>query len=66
MKKDFKGLTRVSINITKKCNLKCLHCLSNFGLVDKGELTTKELFNFIDQLKEYGRPILAIGGGEPR
>jgi radical SAM protein with 4Fe4S-binding SPASM domain len=57
--------TRVSINITRKCNLRCPHCFSSSGLPDESELTTKELFNLIDQLKENGKPTLAIGGGEP-
>lgn len=57
--------TRVSINITRKCNLSCKHCLSNSGIADPGELTLEELFGFIDQLAEAGKPTLTIGGGEP-
>lgn len=57
--------TRVSINITRRCNLSCKHCLSSSGVADPGELTTEELFGLIDQLKEAGKPTLAIGGGEP-
>lgn len=57
--------TRVSINITQKCNLECKHCLSSSGRADPDELTTKELFVFIDQLEEAGKPTLSIGGGEP-
>ena len=56
---------RVSMNITRKCNLSCEHCLSSSGLADPSELTTKELFRLTDQLKEAGKPTLAIGGGEP-
>lgn len=57
--------TRVSFNITRKCNLSCEHCLSSSGVADPDELTTEELLEFIDQLKEAGKPTLAIGGGEP-
>ena len=57
--------TRISINITRKCNLECKHCLSSAGRPDSNELTTQELFQLIDQLKEAGKPTLAIGGGEP-
>lgn len=57
--------TRISINVTRKCNLRCRHCLSSSGKADPNELTTKEFFNLIDQLREAGKPIFAIGGGEP-
>jgi len=56
---------RVSLNITKKCNLRCKHCFSNSGNVDSNELTTKELFNLISQMRDAGTFFLAIGGGEP-
>lgn len=57
--------TRVSLNITRRCNLLCKHCLSSSGKSDLDELTTGELLGLIDQLKEAGKPTLAIGGGEP-
>lgn len=57
--------TRVSINITKRCNLSCKHCLSSSGKADINELTTEEFRELIDQLRGMGSPILAIGGGEP-
>lgn len=57
--------TRVSFNITRKCNLSCEHCLSSSGIADPNELTTEELLGLVDQLKEAGKPTLAIGGGEP-
>lgn len=56
---------RVSLNITRKCNLRCKHCFSDSGNPDPNELTTKELFNLIDQMKNAGTFFLAIGGGEP-
>lgn len=56
---------RVSINISRKCNLRCKHCLSDSGNKDSDELTTKELFNLIDQMQKSGSFYLAIGGGEP-
>jgi len=56
---------RVSLNITRKCNLRCKHCFSDSGNPDPNELTTEELFNLIDQMKDAGTFFLAIGGGEP-
>ncbi len=57
--------SRVSINITRRCNLRCDHCLSSSGHADTNELTTAELLDLIDQLSCAGKPTLAIGGGEP-
>lgn len=56
---------RVSLNITRKCNLRCKGCFTDSGTPDPNELTTKELFNLIDQMKNAGTFFLAIGGGEP-
>lgn len=61
----FRFPTRVSINISRRCNLSCDHCLSSSGVADSNELTTTELCGLVDQLKNAGCPILAIGGGEP-
>ena len=56
---------RVSLNITRKCNLKCQHCFSDSGNSDPNELTTQELFSLINQMKNAGTFFLALGGGEP-
>jgi radical SAM protein with 4Fe4S-binding SPASM domain len=56
---------RVSLNITKKCNLRCRHCFSDGGEADANELTTPEIFNLLDQMKNTGSFHVAIGGGEP-
>ena len=56
---------RISLNITKKCNLRCKHCFSDSGNVDLNELSTAEIFNLIDQMRDAGTFFLAIGGGEP-
>lgn len=56
---------KISFNITKKCNLKCRHCFSDAGNPDPNELTTKELFKLIDQMKDAGSFSITIGGGEP-
>jgi|GEM_PF-129565 len=66
--KKCKGLsspTRVSINISQKCNLRCRHCLSDSGEITSKELTKKELFGLIDKMRQAGSFYFAIGGGEP-
>ncbi len=53
-------------NITRTCNLSCVHCYSSsearkYG----GELTTDEAFAVLDDLAEYGVPGVLFSGGEP-
>ncbi|MEM3832768.1 MAG: radical SAM protein [Thermoprotei archaeon] len=56
----------ISWNITRRCNLKCLHCYINAitgPLVD--DLTREEALNTVDQMKELGVPLIIMSGGEP-
>lgn len=53
-------------NITKRCNLKCIHCYSNSeNKIYPGELTTIEAKLFIKDLADFGVPVLLFSGGEP-
>lgn len=53
-------------NMTKRCNLKCVHCYIHAADRDfKGELTTAEARAFIDDLGELKIPVLLLSGGEP-
>ncbi|MBI5816138.1 MAG: radical SAM protein [Nitrospinae bacterium] len=53
-------------NITRTCNLKCIHCYSDSEeKAYSGELTTDEGKNLITDLKEFGIPALLLSGGEP-
>ncbi len=55
----------VSWNITKRCNLKCIHCYIDAGVEDSGELTTSEALDVVDQMAEVGVPLILFTGGEP-
>ncbi len=53
-------------NMTRRCNLKCVHCYAQAD--DKhfeNELTTEEGKGLIDDLAGYGVPVLLLSGGEP-
>ncbi|MBP1922919.1 pseudo-rSAM protein/SPASM domain protein [Halorubrum alkaliphilum] len=53
-------------NTTKRCNLYCEHCYA--AADDEGapnELSTAEGKALIDDLAEYGVPVLLFSGGEP-
>ncbi len=55
----------VTWEITLKCNLQCVHCLSSSGAPAENELTTRECFSLIDQLTALKVFQVNIGGGEP-
>jgi radical SAM protein with 4Fe4S-binding SPASM domain len=55
----------VLLEMTRKCNLRCLHCFSNSGDVTTKELSTSQWKEIIDQLVEMKVFLLFISGGEP-
>jgi len=53
-------------NITRRCNLKCVHCYAHAkDQVFDNELTTEQGKNLIDDLSQYKVPVLLLSGGEP-
>ena len=53
-------------NMTKACNLRCIHCYYTAGSEpDPDELTTREGKALIDDLAAFGVPVLLFSGGEP-
>jgi len=53
-------------NITRTCNLKCVHCYNDSG-ADKAcdELSTAQAKAVIDNLAAFGVPSVLFSGGEP-
>ncbi len=53
-------------NVTRRCNLKCVHCYSHSDDRDyPDELSFKEGISLIDDLAEFGSPVVLFSGGEP-
>ena len=53
-------------NITRACNLKCVHCYNDSGTCKADdELSTKEAKVVLDDLAEFGVPSVLFSGGEP-
>ncbi len=53
-------------NITRTCNLKCIHCYSSSeNKKYSGELTFVEAKNVIDDLAQFKVPSILFSGGEP-
>lgn len=54
-------------NMTKRCNLKCVHCYAHAKDTSfRGdELSTEEGKRLIDDLSSFGSPVMLFSGGEP-
>ena len=53
-------------NITKRCNLKCVHCYAHATpQAQDNELSTDEGKALIDYLADFNAPVLLFSGGEP-
>jgi pseudo-rSAM protein/SPASM domain protein len=53
-------------NCTKQCNLYCEHCYAAAETEPApGELSTAEGKRFLDDLAEFGAPVVLFSGGEP-
>ena len=54
-----------AIELTYRCNVRCVHCLTACNQFKEQELKKEELFRIIDQVVEKGCLWLLLGGGEP-
>jgi len=53
--------------ITRRCNLHCVHCRSSSEL-EAGEhpdFSTEEGFRIIDDIASFAKPVVVLSGGEP-
>jgi len=58
-----------SIEVTERCNLRCVHCYINLPAGDRGaqerELSASEVYGILDQIVDEGCLWLQLTGGEP-
>ena len=53
-------------NMTRRCNLKCVHCYARAVKEEgKDEISTEQAKQIIDDLAAYGAPVMLFSGGEP-
>lgn len=53
-------------NITRRCNLKCIHCYAKANETSsEDELSTAEGKKLLDDLAGFGVPVILFSGGEP-
>lgn len=53
-------------NMTKRCNLKCVHCYAQ-AVPEDGvdDISTDQAKTMINDLAEFGSPVMLFSGGEP-
>ncbi len=53
-------------NMTQRCNLKCMHCYAK-AIEEDGQdpITTDQAKAMIDDLAQFGAPVMLFSGGEP-
>jgi len=61
---EFKIPLKVQLDLTYRCNLKCIHCCFYRLGNNKEELSTLEVKNIIFQLSKLGTIIITLSGGE--
>ena len=53
-------------NVGRRCNLRCVHCYSHSRDQEySDELTTEEGMALVDDLADFGSPVILFSGGEP-
>lgn len=53
-----------SIELTTRCNLRCMHCYGTYGEIEDHTLTLEEIKHIMDDLKSVGVNILELTGGD--
>lgn len=57
----------IAWEITRRCNLRCIHCRSSSEQEVKGhpDFSTDEAFRIMDDIVRYAKPVIVLSGGEP-
>jgi heme b synthase len=57
----------IAWEITRRCNLRCIHCRSSSESVVKEhpDFSTEEAFRILNDISSYAKPVVVLSGGEP-
>lgn len=57
----------IAWEVTRRCNLKCIHCrsASEEVVAQHPDFSTREAFRIIDDIAGYAKPVVVLSGGEP-
>jgi radical SAM protein with 4Fe4S-binding SPASM domain len=58
-------LNELTVEITRKCPMRCTICSSEGGECDPNEMSLAELYKIIDDAIQIGVKIISLSGGEP-
>lgn len=65
MKIQKNELRLVFWELTRRCNLKCVHCRAEADEIRREELSADEILKTIHDIAGFAKPILVLTGGEP-
>lgn len=57
--------TQIIVEVTKKCQLKCIHCFNSSGNQLDNELSSNELIDILEEFSKLGTLQILLTGGEP-
>ncbi|MCL5023029.1 MAG: radical SAM protein [Nitrospirae bacterium] len=57
----------IAWEITRRCNLRCVHCRSSSEAEVKGhpDFSTEKAFDILRNIADYAQPVVVLSGGEP-
>lgn len=58
-------LSSATLEITRKCNAKCIHCIVDAGAPKNNELTNQEIIKFLEDIADLGASSVVLTGGDP-
>ena len=54
-----------TIELTRKCNARCKHCIVNAAVAKDNEMTTERIIDLLEELHDEGCQTVTFTGGEP-
>lgn len=54
----------VSLELTNRCNIKCLHCYGDFGKIERCDMSLNDIKKVLFQFNELGVHTIELTGGE--
>ncbi len=57
----------IAWEITRRCNLKCVHCRSSseIDVIGHPDFSLQEAYRILDEIAAYANPVMVLSGGEP-
>jgi radical SAM protein with 4Fe4S-binding SPASM domain len=62
---ELKPPVKCILEVTMKCNMRCLHCASSAATGRPAEMGTEKMLSIIDECRDIGVKEITFSGGEP-